>query len=142
MKENKSVMEYIIGIDREFKTKINKEFENFELTASQARIMGFITHSKEIVCSRDIEKHFDLTHPTVNGILKRLEAKGMIFSEQDIKDKRVKNVFLTDKAKMLDKNVHKLIKENENKITDVLDEEEHIKLKKLLERMYNKLKEE
>ena len=140
--EKKTVMEYIIGIDREFKTKINKEFDNYELTASQARILGFITHSKDAVCSRDVEKHFDLTHPTVNGIIKRLEVKGMICSEQSDTDKRVRNLYITEKAKLLDKKIHKLIKDNENKITDTLSDNEHKVLLEVLKRMYHKLKEE
>lgn len=142
MSKPKSVIEYIIGIGREFKTKINKQFDYFELTASQARVLGFITHNKEIVCSRDIEKHFDLTHPTVNGILKRLETKGMIRIEQNTRDKRVRNVYITEKSKLLDDSVQLLIKENERKITDVLTDEEHIILQMLLEKMYNKIMEE
>lgn len=142
MKENKTVMEYIIGIDREFKNKINKELDNYGLTASQGRILGLITHSNETVCSRDIENHFDLTHPTVCGILKRLESKGMIYNKQSEMDKRVKNIFITEKTKKLDENIHALIKENENKITDILSENEHDFLKIILKKMYGRLKEE
>lgn len=140
--KKKTVMEYIIGIDREFKTKINKEFDYYELTASQARILGFITHSSECVCSRDVENHFDLTHPTVNGIIKRLEAKGMVYSEQSKSDKRVRNLYITEKAKLLDKKIQKLICDNENKIIATLSEDEQKVLLELLKKMYHKLKEE
>ena len=108
----------------------------------EGKILGLITHSNETVCSRDIENHFDLTHPTVCGILKRLESKGMIYNKQSEMDKRVKNIFITEKTKKLDENIHALIKENENKITDILSENEHDFLKIILKKMYGRLKEE
>lgn len=42
-----------------------------------------------------MEEYFQVTHPTIIGILKRLESKGLITSEYDTVDKRIKNVYLT-----------------------------------------------
>ncbi len=143
MNENKQIMDYIIGIDREFKNRINKEFDKIGLTSSQARILGFITHNyKNKICSRDLEKHFDLSHPTVNGILKRLEAKEMIYFQSDDTDKRVKNLYITEKAQHLHENIRMLIQSNESAVISVFNKDEQENLKMLLGKMYSRLKEE
>ena len=52
--------------------------ETMELTASQGRIMGYISHCKEPPCPKDVEEAFQMSHPTVSGILSRMEQKGFL----------------------------------------------------------------
>ena len=47
--------------------------EEMDLTAAQGRIMGYLVHQKEPPCPRDVELEFHLSHPTVSGLLSRLE---------------------------------------------------------------------
>ena len=47
---------------------------------------------------RDIEKALNLKNPTVTGLLQRLDEKGYVLIVPNAKDKRKKNVYLTEKA--------------------------------------------
>ena len=73
----------------------NQNLKQFDLTLSQGRILLYLRERIGIKTSqKDIEDYFDVTHPTVIGILDRLESKGFIGSEFDSEDRRVKNVHL------------------------------------------------
>ena len=69
------------------------------ITSSQCEVLDYLFHSdKEEVNQRDIEKALNLKNPTVTGILKRLDEKGFILIVPNGKDRRKKNVYLTEKA--------------------------------------------
>lgn len=73
----------------------NQYLKQYDLTLSQIRILFFLQERKGIKTSqKNIEDYLNVTHPTVIGILKRLESKGFIESEHNFKDKRVKSVYL------------------------------------------------
>ena len=58
---------------------LNKELEIIDLTSMQAHVLIYLYKNKNnIINQRDIEREFELTNPTVNGILNRLENKGFI----------------------------------------------------------------
>ena len=52
---------------------MDNALESMELTAAQGQIMAYLAHAKQPPCPRDVEAEFHLTHPTVSGILSRLE---------------------------------------------------------------------
>lgn len=84
-----------------------KETDNYlkkwDLTMSQAMVLEFLNNSPdEELTQKAIEQHFNLQHPTVSGILKRLEKHGFITTATNETDRRVKDIFMTDKAKQLD----------------------------------------
>lgn len=54
--------------------------------------MYILFNKDKQINQREIEKKFNLSNPTVNGILNRLENKGLIKRISDEKDKRVKNI--------------------------------------------------
>jgi len=79
--------------------KANQTLKQFDLTLSQARILFYLhDHNEATTSQKDLEDFFEVTHPTIIGILNRLEGKCFIRSETNSKDKRVKNIFLTDKG--------------------------------------------
>ena len=67
---------------------------SMDLTASQGHILAFIAHSSQPPCPRDMEEAFNLSHPTVSGLLARLEKKGFIRIDPDPADRRCKRVSL------------------------------------------------
>ncbi len=82
-----------------FEKDLNHLLKSQELTMSQMQVLGFLfAHSEEAVTHRDIEKFLDLSHPTVVGILKRMESKGFIRTAVNKKDRRCRDVFLAEKA--------------------------------------------
>ena len=70
-----------------------------ELTAAQGPILGYLSHSSHPPCPRDIEQEFQLTHPTVSGLLSRLEQKGFVELRTDPEDRRIKRIYVLEKGR-------------------------------------------
>ncbi len=87
-----------------------------DLTASQGPILGYIAHRKTAPCSRDIEEEFHLTHPTVSGLLSRLEKKDFIEFRPDETDRRCKRIYLLPKGREFIETIHRTIKETEKQM--------------------------
>ena len=98
-----------------------------DLTASQGPILGFIAHRKDPPCARDIEEEFHLSHPTVSGLLSRLERKGFIECFQDGNDRRCKRIRLLPKGLECIEIMHHTIAENEVRmVKDFTDDEKEL----------------
>ncbi|SDC06875.1 DNA-binding transcriptional regulator, MarR family [Pelagirhabdus alkalitolerans] len=77
----------------------NNYFEHQNITASQGDLLLYLGgcqyHNKE-VNQKDIENHFQLTNPTVTGLINRLEEKGFVKRVKSEVDGRNKFIHLTD----------------------------------------------
>ena len=86
-------------INNVFEKELNERLKHTVITSSQCAVLDYLFHtSKEEVNQRDVEKNLNLKNPTVTGILKRLDEKGYILCVPNAKDKRKKNIYLTEKA--------------------------------------------
>lgn len=86
-------------LSRAFEKVINSNCARMDLTCAQSMMLRYLSlHREEPVYARDLERHFNLTHPTVSGLLQRLEAKGFVRLEPDRQDRRCKRIAVTQKA--------------------------------------------
>ena len=98
-----------------------------ELTAAQGHIMAFLAHQTRPPCPRDIEAEFQLSHPTVSGILSRLEQKGFVELRVDPEDRRCKRIYVLDKGRQCHTLMHQAIQQNEQRIVaDFTPEEQEL----------------
>lgn len=98
------------------KKQINRSVQELGLTCSQSGILIYILLNKnEQLSQRDIEHIFNLSNPTVNGILNRLEKKEFIKREVSSIDKRIKYIYPLKKAEEFEKKLEQQ-KEIDNKI--------------------------
>lgn len=97
---------------------------SMELTAAQGHIMGFISHRPQPPCARDIEEVFQLSHPTVSGLLSRLEKKGFIEFRPDETDRRCKRIYVLPKGLEVDETMHNTILASEERMVRGFTEEE------------------
>ena len=112
------------------------DMEDMELTSSQGFVLGYLTrHSAEPVTPGDLGRHFGLSHPTVTGILQRLEAKGFIRYAEDVGDRRKKRICVTEKALEVHQQVLQRFQETETLITQGMTERELGELLALLDRV-------
>lgn len=116
--------------------RVTMELEDMELTASQGMVLGYLHRRRgQDVYPVDIGKHFGLSHPTVTGILQRLEAKGFLTYCSDSSDRRKKRICLTERAEDCHQRIHGRFAETEAAITELMTPEEQAVLVKLLDRM-------
>lgn len=108
--------------------------EKMDLTAAQGHIMGFLAHQKQPPCPRDIEAEFHLSHPTVSGLLSRLEQKGFIELRTDPQDRRCKRIYILPKGLECHELMHRTIRENERRIVEGFTPEEQEQFGALLHR--------
>lgn len=87
--------------------------EEMDLTAAQGHIMGYLSHQDQPPCPRDVEEAFHLSHPTVSGILSRLEQKGFITLQTDPNDRRCKRIYIQPKGSECHQTMHQIIQSNE-----------------------------
>lgn len=113
---------------------ITAALASMDLTAAQGRIMGFIIHRQSPPCARDIEQTFRLSHPTVSGILSRLEQKGFIEFRPDENDRRCKRIYPLAKGLALNETMHQTILANEEKLVQDFSDEEKQLFAALLQR--------
>ncbi len=105
---------------------------SMDLTAAQGHIMGFVAHRKTPPFARDIEEAFHLSHPTVSGILSRLEKKGFIEFRPDETDRRCKRIYILPKGPELNETMHRTIMETEARLVTGFTEEEKAQFDLLL----------
>lgn len=107
---------------------------SMDLTAAQGHIMGYLARREEAPCSRDIEEAFHLSHPTVSGLLSRLEKKHFIEFRPDEQDRRCKRIYILPKGKACNEMMYNTILETEAKIVEGFNEEEKEQFLTLLQR--------
>ena len=108
--------------------------EKMELTAAQGRVMGYLRHCKEPPCPKDVEEVFGLTHPTVSGILTRLEKKEFIVLYPDPSDRRCKRIRVLPKGLSCQETMHQTILAMEQQIVQDFSPEEIEAFQTLLSR--------
>ena len=113
---------------------MDQQFLALDLTSTQSCILHHLSlHENEAMYPKDIEKRFHLTHPTVSGVLQRLEAKNFIVIEPDRADRRCKRIRLTDRARRCDEAVGQAFETLERLMCSGMSEEEQQTLLRLLD---------
>lgn len=115
-------------------------FTPLGITISQSRVIEYVYDRGELkTCQKDIEEYLDVSHPTVIGLLKRLEAKGLLVILPDESDRRQKIVTITEEARKL----NRYISQNRNAIEDDLlrgvGEESRKELERMLRLLYRNI---
>ena len=97
MEENLFLFRRFRTLDQAGKQRVDQQFNAMELTAMQSYVLRYLHDRRgEVVYPKDIEQRFRLTHPTVSGLLARLEAMGLVRRTVNASNKREKLVALTD----------------------------------------------
>ena len=139
MKDRMSVGFLLEQINNVYEKDLNQRLRTLGITASQCAVLDYlITSRKEEVNQKDIEKALNLKNPTVTGLLKRLDEKGFILIVPNNKDRRCKNVYLTEKAYDIQKRMEADRKKIDKTLLIGMNKKETENLVKMLERvLYN-----
>ena len=97
-----------------------------------------VASRKEEINQKDVERALSLKNPTVTGLLKRLDEKGYILIVPSTKDKRCKNIYLTEKAYDIRRRMEADRKKVDKRLTIGMTKKEVQALRKMLDKvLYN-----
>lgn len=142
MEENLFLFRRFRLLDQAGKQRVDQQFQEMELTAMQSYVLRYLhDRAGEVVYPKDIEQRFHLTHPTVSGLLARLEAKGFIVCTPDPDDRRCKRVEQTEKAEQCHRVICETFHTLEQETLQNFSPEEVQTLLRLLDRAIENLSE-
>lgn len=90
-------------IEKYNRAQMDRDLEKVNLTFMQSSVIFYIMMKKDRdpecpITSRSLEKLFQVSNPTMSGILKRLEQKGFIERVPGTVDKREKEICISEEA--------------------------------------------
>lgn len=137
--EEKDIGYLIKNINDKLKVKADADLKHSNLTLAQSRVLAFLDSRGGQATQKEIEVYLEVSHPTVVGIISRMEQNGHLRCWVDKTDKRNKIVALTEQAKALGEEMEQRISANEKMLLASLSEADIKKLKQLLLIIYNNL---
>ncbi|MBD5490375.1 MAG: MarR family transcriptional regulator [Lachnospiraceae bacterium] len=118
------------------KVSVDASFKSRNLTLSQARVLQYISDKGGRVAQKSIEEHLDVSHPTVVGIVSRMEKNGYLHCYTDEEDRRNKMVEMTERAVRLSHEMQNEVASYEEELLRGLTKEEIESLYRMLDIMY------
>lgn len=134
----KDVGYLIKNLNDKLKVKADADLKRYDLTLTQSRVMAFLYSRGGQATQKEIELFLEVSHPTVVGVVSRMEQNGYLVCWTG-EDRRNKNVRFTRKAEEIGTDMERHIAENEKRLLSPLSAEEADTLKNLLWRIYNNL---
>lgn len=119
-------------ITDKIKAAADADLKNRNLTLSQVRVLEYISSKGGSVTQKSIEEYLDVSHPTVVGIVARLEKNSYLICYSDKTDRRNKIVAMTERSARVIHEVQRKIAAQEEKLLQGLSAEEIEQLQRLL----------
>lgn len=132
---------YLIkSINDKLKVKADEEMKGFGLTFSQSRVLGYLNMNGGQATQKEIEDFLEVSHPTVVGIVSRMERSGFLTTWFDTKQQRSKMVALTEKARTVGEDMDAMIQHQESELLEGLSQEDAKTLERILSAIYQNLR--
>lgn len=132
---------YLIkSINDKLKVKADESLKDSGLTFSQSRVLAYLNMHDGQATQKEIEDDLGVSHPTVVGIVSRMEQNGFLTTWFDTRQQRSKMVALTEKAMTVGADMDAAIQLQETELLDGLTQEEADVLERALTSIYQKLK--
>ena len=90
---------YLKLLIKTFEQRAVADFSAQGLTLTQAKMLAFLNEKPgKSATQKEMEIFFNVSHPTITGVVQRLEIRGLVISEQPKKGRESKQVMLSDKG--------------------------------------------
>ena len=117
------------------------DMKAYDLTWSQVHVLHHLSKHDGTMTQKELEKELGIAHPTMVGLIKRLESKGFIEAGTSETDHRMKIITATDKAHAHKQSMQENMKEKERIMTRGVTPEEEQVLRQCLQTVYQNLYE-
>lgn len=115
-------------ITDKIKVAADASFKEKNLTLAQVRVLEFVMRKGGNTTQKSIENYLEVSHPTVVGIVSRMEKSGYLICYFDKEDKRNKIVEITEQAVLISHELEEERIAQEEKLLKGLTEEDIKKL--------------
>lgn len=133
---------YLIkNINDKIKSRADADLKNHNLTLSQSRVIAYLSRNGGEATQKEIEVFLDIAHPTVVGIISRMERNGYIICTADAKNRRNKLVKLTGQAVSVRSDILQRIDQHEEQMLQGLSPEDVENLKRMLTVIYQNVEQ-
>ncbi|MDY0289269.1 MAG: MarR family winged helix-turn-helix transcriptional regulator [Sphaerochaeta sp.] len=120
--KQQSIGRLIAILHRQSQIFTNKALKEFSLTSAEYPFLFALYHT-EGQTQEELSSYLYIDKAATARIIKSLIAKGFVTKEQDAQDKRCNRIFLTEKAKGEQGNIHQRVMLWNSYITEDLDDE-------------------
>lgn len=137
MEPNRHLGGYLRAISNAMSRNMQQNAEQLGLTSTQGMFLHHIWFRQEqqglLTYARDLEEFFDVKHPTVSGILQRMETAGFIRFEASKTDHRRKSIHLTEQAMEVHSHTELHIRQTEARLVSGMTDTEVQEFRRLLQ---------
>lgn len=126
-------------IDEKIKVRADEDLKRHDLTLMQTRVLGFLAEVGGQATQKEIEDDLEVSHPTVVGLVFRMEQKGFLTTRPDPMDRRNKLVELTERARELGQEIDSTVAQHDAQLLHGFTEQEQEMLKAFLSRINRNL---
>jgi len=137
MKEQ-NIGRLIAILHRQSQICINKSLKELSLTSAEYPSLLALYH-REGQTQEELSSYLYIDKAAIARIIKSLLTKGFVIKKQDAQDKRCNRIFLTEKAKQQQEDIHKRVIQWNAFITESLDQETYLNTNNTLQRMVDQV---
>lgn len=131
-----AILCHIMLLNSVLERSVNRFAELCGLTFPQWMALGFIGHCGEGgIRHAELGNHLMLSKAPVTGVVDRLEREGYVRRVGDEKDRRVSRIVMTPKGETVWWDVKNHLRENSQKLLEILPAHEHEQLLSILSRL-------
>lgn len=136
-----NIPRYLKMTSEAIEKRINCELKFLNITAVQMRVIAELYNNPEKrILMKELEKTFNVTQATMQGIISRMKAKGYLSTECIENDKRAKCVVLTDDGILIAEKAMEKINKTQSIILSSLSENEAEAFIKSIKKIHSALK--
>lgn len=127
---------YLIkNIADKLKISTEKELKKYDLTLSQSRVLLYLDSRGGEAMQKEIQSFLKVTHPTVIGLINRLERKGFVRTWINIKNKKEVVVSLTERSVFVVEDMERVRNEREFLLKEGMTKKETEIFTKILQKV-------
>ena len=119
-------------ISDKLKVHADADLKNQGLTLAQSRVLTFLNVQDGIATQKEIEDYLQVSHPTVVGLVSRMEQNELVETWFDPENRRNKMVRLTEKSKKIGENMDEVTEQHDKALLNGLSEQEQAELNRML----------
>lgn len=128
---------YIRALSNAIAQTMQQHTDQLGLTSTQGMFLHHLWFRQEKLrqptYAKDLEEFFDIKHPTVSGVLQRMETAGFVEFRASQSDRRCKAIILTEKGFNVIEQTGSHIQNTERKLVEGMTEAEAAEFRRLLQ---------